>query len=290
MRVLITGARGLVGRALNEYCTLIGDTVLPYDHQSLDISNRKLVRQTLKKDNPDAVINCAAWTNVDSCEHDEKRAYASNTEGPENLALVCAEIKAAFVTISTDYVFDGSKEGYYTQADEPNPESVYAASKLAGEQRATSANSHTLVVRTGYVFGMGGNNFLSSIVERARRGEKLKAIGDSYGTPTYSKDLAVRLREIVGLNIPGVYHVVNDGPGVTFEDFARAAIELDGRPDVEIEAVSTDSLKRPAKRPRNSRLRCLHSEALGLSPLRSWRDALADFVREHGTTIEYEVT
>ena len=134
------------------------------------------VRQTLQKDRPDAVVNCAAWTDVDGCESDQERAFAANAQGPENLANASREIGAVLVTISTDYVFDGRKQGFYTQRDNPNPESVYAASKLEGERRAQLADARTIVVRTGFVFAKGGTNFLSTIIERARRGEKLKAI------------------------------------------------------------------------------------------------------------------
>jgi dTDP-4-dehydrorhamnose reductase len=139
------------------------------------------------------------------------------------------------------------------------------------------ASARTSVVRTGWVFGPGGRNFLSTVVARARRGERLKAISDSWGTPTYAPDLAARLRELAELDLPGVYHVVNAGEGTSFEGFARAAAEEAGVREVEIEAVAMDSLKRPAPRPRNSRLRCLISEAIGLRPLRDWREALREF-------------
>ena len=134
-------------------------------------------------------------------------------------------------------------------------------------------------MRTGYVFGPGGNNFLSRIIEPTRRHEKLKTISDAYGTPTYSRDLAVRLRELAEREVPGVYHVVNSGEGVSFEKFTRQALEIDGRGDVAVEAISVDSLQRPAKRPRNSRLRCLRSEAIGLPPLPNWRSSLEEFVK-----------
>ncbi len=280
MRVLVTGSNGLVGRAVSEYCASIGDSVLAYDHQSLNITDGEQVNQTLLKDRPDAVINCAAWTDVDGCESDEERAYAVNAQGPENLATASRLTNSTLVTISTDYVFDGRKSGFYTQEDEPNPESVYAASKLAGEQRSIKAYPQSIIVRTGYVFGPGGNNFLSTIIVRAKRGEQLKAISDTYGTPTSSHDLASRLRELAELNVSGTYHVVNSGPGVTFAEFTRAALELAGSENVQLEEVSMDSLKRPAKRPRNSRLRCLLSEEMGLMPMRFWRDALAEFVSQ----------
>jgi dTDP-4-dehydrorhamnose reductase len=181
------------------------------------------------------------------------------------------------VTISTDYVFDGKKEGFYTQRDAANPESVYGVSKLAGERWAQLAHARTIVVRTGFVFGPGGKNFLSTVLDRAHRGEQLRAISDAYGTPTYSRHLAMRLRELAQMDLPGFFHVVNAGEGASYEEFARAALKTAAYPPVSIEAVTMGSLRRPAPRPKNSRLKCLLSEAIGLEPLPSWLEALRDF-------------
>ena len=274
----MTGGRGLVGRALTEHCAAVGDEVLSYGHKDLDISDRDAVRQVILGNRPDVVINCAAWTNVDGCESDQERAFAANAAGPENLAAACKEAECIFTTISTDYVFDGAKSGFYTQLDEPNPESVYAASKLEGERLSALAYGGSIIVRTGYVFGPGGINFLSTVVERIKKGERIKAISDAYGTPTYAKDLAVRLRELAQKNVAGIYHVVNSGPGVSFEEFTRKAIALLGNREVVVEAVSSDALNRPAKRPRNSRMRCLLTEKIGLPPLRDFESALEDFL------------
>jgi dTDP-4-dehydrorhamnose reductase len=268
----------MVGRALSDYCRSIGDQVLSYDHRSLDINDREVVLEALKRNKPEAVVNCAAWTDVDGCELDHERAFRVNADGPENLAQASREVNARLVTISTDYVFDGDKEGFYTQRDQPNPQSVYGASKLEGEHKAQLAYARTIVVRTGFVFGPGGTNFLSTVVERARRGEQLKAIVDAYGTPTYSLDLAVRLRELAQLDLPGTFHAVNAGEGVSYEGFARAALNLGGYSSTNLESVATSSLHRPAPRPVNSRLRCLLSEAIGLTPLPLWKDSLRDFV------------
>jgi dTDP-4-dehydrorhamnose reductase len=268
----------MVGRVVQEYCRASGDLVFPYDHQSLDISDSDRVLETLRHDQPEVVINCAAWTDVDGCELNKERAYAANAEGPENLARGSREIAAGFVTISTDYVFDGEKDGFYTQRDQPGPQSIYGLAKLEGERRAQLAYARAIVVRTGFIFGPGGRNFLSTVVERARRGDKLKAIRDAYGTPTYAPDLACRLRELAQQDLPGVFHVLNDGPGVSYEEFARAALDLSGHGATKLESVAMDSLKRPAPRPRNSRLQCLFSEKLGLAPLPFWRDSLKDFV------------
>jgi dTDP-4-dehydrorhamnose reductase len=274
----VTGAGGMVGRAVVEYCGSLGDLVFPHNHQSLDITNFEHLIQVLQRDRPEALINCAAWTDVDGCERDKERAFAANAHGPENLAKASSEIGALPITISTDYVFDGEKEGFYTQRDQPSPQSVYGVAKLEGERRAQSACARTIVVRTGFVFGPGGTNFLSTIVERASRGEKLKAIADSYGTPTYSRDLAVRLRELAQLDLPGIFQVVNAGQGASYEAFARSALDFAGYSSTNLESVATDSLQRSAPRPRNSRLRCLLSEAIGLTPLPVWTDSLKDFV------------
>lgn len=279
MKVLVTGGQGLVGRAVVDYCTAIGDTVVSYGHDTLDITEADSVNKAVASEHPDAIINCAAWTDVDGCEFDHDRAFAANAQGPENLAKASKLYNAAFVTISTDYVFDGSKTGFYTQEDQPNPQSVYAASKLEGERRAQSANQQTIVARTGYVFGLGGRNFLSTVVERARAGETLYVINDSFGTPTYSRDLAVRLRELSGLNHAGIYHVVNVSDGVSFEQFAREAVAIAGINGVDLRTVSMDSLNRPASRPKNSRMRCLLSEELRLSPMSDWRTALREFIQ-----------
>lgn len=274
----------MVGRALSHHCNVQGDTVFAYNHQTLDISNAGLVNATVVDRRPDVVINCAAWTDVDGCEVDHDRALAVNTEGPENLATACRNVGAGLLTISTDYVFDGTKEGFYTQRDDPNPQSFYGVSKLEGERRAQLAFARTIVVRTGFIFGSGGKNFLSTVAERCRRGERLKAISDAWGTPTYAAHLAARLRELAELDLPGVFHVVNSGDGASYEEFTRAALEVAGCDQMNLETVSMRSLNRPAPRPSNSRLKCLLSEAVGLAPLPSWHEALSDFITSQKRT------
>jgi dTDP-4-dehydrorhamnose reductase len=285
-KILITGAGGLVGRASVAHCLAQGDEVVAYPRQSfdsnqaLDIADRAAVERVIGRERPDAVINCAAWTDVDGCESDPEKAERANAFGPENLARACREVGAVFLTISTDYVFDGLKDGFYTQRDEPRPLSVYGRFKLDGERRSQVACARTIVVRTGYIFGPGGRNFLSTVIDRVKRGEKLKAISDCWGTPTYGRDLAVRLRELVELDLPGVFHVVSAGAGASFETFTREALRLvDCEPGL-VESVRMDELVRPAPRPRNSKLKCLLSEAVGLSPLPHWTEGLTHFVTQ----------
>ena len=275
--MLVTGAGGLVGRAVAEYCTVAGEQVTALDHHQLDITDASSVSATINNARPDVVINCAAWTDVDGCESDPIHAEQANARGPELLALSCRAVDALLITISTDYIFDGAKAGFYTQRDQPNPLSVYGSSKLEGERRAQREWARTIVVRSGYIFGTGGTNFLSTVMLRARRGDSLQVIKDMFGTPTYACDLAQRLLRLAQLDLPGTYHVVNSGEGVSFEGFARAAMDLAGISESRLQSVSLAELRRPAPRPLNSRLRCLLSEAIALDPLPNWRDALADF-------------
>jgi dTDP-4-dehydrorhamnose reductase len=284
VKVLVTGAGGLVGRAVSLYCEARGDQVIAADHSCLDITDLDRAKVIINESKPDVVINCAAWTDVDGCELDSKRAFAVNASGPENLALASRSIGAAFLTISTDYIFDGTKPGFYTQRDDPNPQSVYATAKLEGERRAQAAYARTIVVRSGFIFGPGGRNFLSTVVGRLQRNECVKAIFDSFGTPTYAIDLAECLRDLIELDLPGVFHVVNGGEGASYLEFARAVLRVTNR-EGEIESVSDRSLQRPAPRPTNSKLRCLYSEALGLRPLRDWQEALNDYCQTTLATV-----
>jgi dTDP-4-dehydrorhamnose reductase len=278
MKMIVTGSSGLVGRALVSHVAAEGETVVGLDHATLDITNSSAIQSAFTAERPDVVVNCAAWTDVDGCESDRDHAMAANAQGPELLALECRNIGALFITISTDYVFDGAKEGFYTQSDEPNPLSVYGVSKLDGERRAQAAWDRTIIVRSGYIFGSGGTNFLSTLIPRASRGERLTAITDMVGTPTYAADLAARIYDLAHLDRPAIYHVVNAGDGASFADFAACALEKAGLDGDLLQLTTLDSLGRPAPRPRNSRLRCLLSEGLGLEPLPFWQDSLSQFI------------
>ncbi|HEX8161020.1 MAG TPA: dTDP-4-dehydrorhamnose reductase [Pyrinomonadaceae bacterium] len=282
MKVLITGAGGMLARAVALDCRARGDEVFAHDRAGLDITDAARVAEVFARERPEAVINCAAWTDVDGCERDPRRAFKVNSKAVGILAAASRGVAATFVTVSTDYVFPGDKQGFYTQRDDPAPQSHYGRAKLKGERRAQAATARCAVVRSGWIFGAGGRNFLSRVVPLARDGARLSAITDAYGTPTYAGDLAARLRLLAGLDLPGVYHVVNAGEGASFYEFAAAALRAAGLDEAALAPVSMDSLDRPAPRPRNSRLRCLVSEALGLAPLRDWRDALGEFVRGEG--------
>lgn len=280
MKVIVTGARGMVGQAMVRHCLERGARVTALDHIAMDITDESAVADIFDHETPDAVFNCAAWTDVDGCERDAQHAQLANAYGPELLAAACRRHNTSLVTISTDYVFDGEKEGFYTQRDQPVPISVYGATKLAGEQTAQKQWPRTIVVRSGYLFGAGGKNFLATLLSRLRRGENVRAISDMFGTPTYAEHLAARLYTLAERDLPGIYHVVNAGDGASFAQFAQAAAKEANLDRNLITDVSVASLGLPARRPRNSRLRCLLSESIRLEPLPDWQDALVEYIND----------
>ena len=282
MKVLVTGANGMLAKAVIADCLQKGDEVLAFTRQELDISDREDIFEKFTFERPDAVINCAAYTDVDGSETNVERCFGANAAGVENLALGCREIDSAFVTISTDYVFDGEKEGFYTQRDTPNPQSEYGRAKFEGEILAQKAYARSIIVRSGWIYGADGTNFLSVMDQLLENGKSIKVIGDSYGTPTFAVDLAKRLRELVLLDLPCIYHVTNSGSGTSYAGFAEEICKLKNFDLNLVEKVSFSDLKRPAPRPVNSKLACLFSEKLGLDMLPDWKIALAEFLRRKG--------
>lgn len=280
MKVLVTGARGMVARATSEYCRSIGDDVVALARDEMDIADLESVRSLVGEHQPDAIINCAAFTNVDGAETESEAAFDANVLGPKNIALTALEFDCGFVTISTDYVFDGTFDGFYTQRHQPNPQGVYATTKRRGEIEALTANARTIVVRSGWIHGEGGTNFLSVIPELLRDGKQVKAISDSYGTPTFASDLARRLRELAELDMPGIFHVTNAGSGTSYLGFAEKVCEVGGFDTALLTGVSHADLQRPAPRPVSSKLACLYSERLGLSRMPDWEDALKRFIEK----------
>jgi dTDP-4-dehydrorhamnose reductase len=277
---LITGAGGLLGRYMTAHLRELGWHVTALTHPQLDITDEEAVQRSLTTAQPDYVINCVATGNVDLCETEPDWAFAVNESGPRYLARACHEIGAELIHISTDYVFDGTKEGLYTQEDEAHPLSVYGKSKLAGERAVFDELATAYVIRTSWLFGAEGKNFGSRIIEQARAGVKLKGVTDQTSIATYAKDFAARIEEIIERKTYGLYQVTNTGV-MTWYEFGKLALELAGLGDYELEPVSRLDLKQLAPRPKNSAMRCLLSEQIGLPPLRHWRDALTEFVREN---------
>lgn len=276
MKILITGANGMVAQAAIEHCRIIGDDVLSRTRQELDISDRDAVFEELRSSKPDAILNCAAYTDVDGAESNREASRNTNTLGVRYLAEAAKETGARFVTISTDYVFDGSNSGFYVETDAPNPRGVYAETKYDGEQAAATANVRSVIVRSGWIYGHGGTNFLSVMHRLLAEGKKIKAIRDAFGTPTFANDLAKRLREFAAMDeIYGIFHVTNAGDGTSYLGFAQKVCEISGYDKGLIEPVSNSDLKRPAPRPVSSKLGTVFSS---LPQMQDWESALREFL------------
>jgi dTDP-4-dehydrorhamnose reductase len=275
MKILITGANGMVARAAIAHCRSLGDEVIGLTRAELDIANGENVKASMAEHRPDAVLNCAAFTDVDGSESNEKLAFAANADGPENLAIAARETGAKFLTISTDYVFDGEKDGFYFEDDLPRPLSVYGKSKYEGEQRAAAANADSIIVRSGWIYGPGGTNFLSVMPRLLAEGKNLTAVSDSLGTPTYAVDLVSRMREIIELDGGGTFHITNTGDGTTYYGYGSKICEIKGYDPSRLTPITDAELKRPAQRPANSRLA---SSIKDLEPLPLWSDSLKAYL------------
>lgn len=281
MKILITGANGMVARAAIRHCEQIGDDVIALTRQRLDIANRDAVFESIQTHRPDAILNCAAYTDVDGAEANPDASRNANTLAVGHLAEAAKETGSRFVTISTDYVFDGRNPGFYLETDQPNPRGVYAVTKYEGELAAAKMNSASIIVRSGWIYGLGGTNFLSVMHKLLADGKQIKSIRDAYGTPTFANDLAKRLREFAAIQgVDGIFHVTNSGDGTSYLGFAEKVCEIGGFDKALIEPVSNNDLKRPAPRPVSSKLASVRMNEIGLAALQDWESALAEFLTE----------
>jgi dTDP-4-dehydrorhamnose reductase len=253
--------------------------VVAADLGDFDVTDAGAVRDALRASAPDAVINCAAWTDVDGAETHRAQAFAVNASGAGNVARAAAETGARLLHVSTDYVFDGSKDGPYEEGDDPRPLNAYGESKLAGEREVAAAGGRALVARTAWLYGHGGRNFVDTVLSRARRGEPLRIVSDQVGPPTSARDLAVILAELLPTKATGIVHATNSG-SCSWYELGRRALDFAGLSGVEVRAVPSSEFPRPAARPANSVLRLDRLVALtGWLP-RPWDEALMDHIRK----------
>ena len=272
MRIVITGSAGQLGRALQT--VLQGEELLLLDLPQHDLTDYAATQHTISGFQPHTVIHAAAFTNVDQCELQPETAYKGNALATQNVALACRTCKAAMVYISTDYVFDGAKGEPYWEWDHPNPQSVYARSKLAGEYVTQSILHRFYVVRTAWLYGRGAKNFVTSVLRLAAERDQLQYVTDEVGSPTYAPDLAKALSKLIVRPIYGIYHLTNAGVCSRYE-WAKAILELTGRPDYPI--LPMQGYKRTAKVPARSELRNLAAATQFGITMRPWREALADY-------------
>ncbi|MCL6581677.1 MAG: dTDP-4-dehydrorhamnose reductase [Firmicutes bacterium] len=275
MRVVVLGAGGMLGR---DVVRVLGGCheVTAATRRDCDVTDLDQVVGLVRRVGPDVVINAAAFTKVDACETETATAYAVNALGARNAAVASRRVGAALVHFSTDYVFDGLKGAPYDEFDPPAPLSVYGRSKLAGESLVRSLCPEHYIVRTQWLYGRGGTNFVATIRRLARGGAQLRVVDDQFGSPTWTQDLAAAVARLIERPRYGTYHLTNSGECSWFE-FAQ---EIVGRVGLEghLLPVSSSELDRPARRPAYSVLDNLVWRLEGEPPLRHYREALAEFL------------
>jgi dTDP-4-dehydrorhamnose reductase len=274
MKVLITGASGQLGRDLQQHCEAHGDEVVAATHATLDVGDRDAVYQAITGVRPDVVLHAAAYTAVDACEGDPDTAYRVNALGSRWVADASRRAGAFLVTMSTDYVFDGTKDDPYVEWDTPNPQSVYGRSKWGGEVETMSHAPDAAVVRTSWVSGEHGHNMVRTVLRLAERPE-LAFVDDQRGSPSFCADLAVGIRRLAAARLPGLYHMTNQG-AVTWYEFVRAILSAAGHDPGKVRPIKTDELDppRPAPRPANSVLDNAALRLAGMPLLPHYRDSL----------------
>jgi len=276
--LLIAGVYGQLGRALDQLASRRGLSVAGCDLDSLDIRDAAAVSELIGRLEPRVVINCAAFTAVDDCETDEATAFAINGTAVGHLAAGCNAAGSALVQISTDYVFDGIAGRPYSESDPVAPTSAYGRSKLEGERRAADAARH-LIVRTAWMYGHGGRNFVEAIRRQIDNGaSSLRVVADQIGSPTYCDDLAEALLDLIDVGALGMVHAANRGL-TSWHGFAEEIVRQLGV-DVTIAAVATSDYPRPARRPPFSVLDTARLEALIGRRMPSWQDALSRYLRD----------
>ncbi len=278
MRILVIGATGMLGHALlpvlrkRHLVTGLGSA-------DCDVRDARVVSETVRRHRPELAINLAAFTDVDGCEKDSTKAEQVNGIGAGNIARACSESGAAMLHISSDYVFDGGKPGPYFEDDAPNPISAYGHSKLLGEQQVIASLDRHFIVRTSWLFGMHGKNFVETILKIARQKSELRVVDDQRGSPTYTCHLAERLAELIATREYGIYHVTGAGNCSWFE-FAQSIIELSRIEGVRVAPVSSKEYVRPARRPANSVLANRHLSELNIGLAPHWKDGLQSYLAE----------
>jgi dTDP-4-dehydrorhamnose reductase len=274
VRLLVTGAGGQLGQDVA--AAFAGHEVAAPAHAQLDVTDRDQVLGVITSFRPQAIVHCAAWTAVDACEADPDRAYAANALAVRHVAEGARRTGAHVCHISTDYVFDGTKASPYHEWDTPRPQSVYGASKLAGEREL---DADATIVRTSWVCGFGGANMVKTILRIAAQQPNLAFVDDQRGHPTFTADLALAVRRLVVDRRPGVFHVTNQG-AVSWYEFAREVLSAAGLDPARVAPIATHELDppRPAPRPANSVLDNAAWRLSGLPALRDFREPLAELV------------
>lgn len=283
MKIMIIGAGGQLG---SELINMVQeDIVIPLTRHDLEMTDYRQVNDVISSNTPDIVINTAAYHRVDECEDNVEKAFSVNAFAVRTLSNICAEMNATLVHFSTDYVFGGEKQVPYMENDMPNPLSVYAASKLAGEYFARNICRRHFVVRTCGLYGAKGisgkgGNFVEMMLRLAREQKPIKVVTDQIVTPTFARELAVSVSKLIRTREYGLYHITNDG-GCSWYEFAKTIFDLTGiRAD--LSPVTAEEFGAKARRPAYSVLENRNLRALGIDNMRPWKEALKEYLMEKG--------
>lgn len=283
MKIVITGAGGQLGKELVRILKETDYTVFPYSKKQVDIANRSQIKEMMEKVRPDYLINTAAYTQVDLCETELEKAYLINGIGTYYLAHEAREKKAKFFHISTDYVFNGEKHEPYTEEDFTDPRTVYGKSKQLGEELALATYENTTIIRTSWLYGHDGNNFVNTIKKLADYSQKIRVVHDQYGCPTFAKDVGIALKQLL-TKPAGIYHVTNNGNCSWFE-LANEIISFLNK-KVDIIPVSSKEYGLKTPRPMYSVLCSKKLNSSGIF-LRNWKDGLCEYLKKEADNIDY---
>lgn len=285
MKVLVTGASGQLGKDIVAKLKHSGHEVVATDRETLDITDAAACQLFLQQSRPEAVLHCAAYTAVDRAEEEVELAYVVNTAGTRNMVVASERVGAKFCYISTDYVFNGCSDSPYHEYDNTNPQSIYGKSKRAGEQLVQTLSSRYFIVRTSWVFGLHGHNFVKTMLRLGQERDEIRVVHDQKGSPTYTVDLTQFLLQLIATEQYGIYHASNSDTCTWYEFaseiFAEAGEILNHPLKAKLIPCTTEEFPLPAPRPMNSVMEHLSIRNSGFKDLRSWQEALRDFLQHY---------
>lgn len=277
MKILVTGCNGQLGRAVNEqYAGNENVELINTDVDQLDITNVDDVLKMVKGVKPDVILNCAAHTNVNLCESQQDLAYRINAIGPRNLSIAAADVDAKMVQVSTDYVFAGDGNRPYTEFDPTDPQSMYGATKLAGEQFVQQFAKRYFIIRTAWLYG-DGKNFVKTMLQLSENNDNVRVVGDQLGTPTSAAELARMIKYLIPTDNYGIFHGTCEGV-CSWADFTKEIFRLAGK-KTEVEYITTDEFPTPAKRPAYSVLENYMLKLTTDYSFAQWEDAIAEYMK-----------
>ena len=277
MKVLVTGVKGQLGYDVVKDLEKRGHQPIGVDRDEMDLMDNEAIRTFIMNLRPEAIIHCAAYTAVDKAEEEVETCYQINAEAVKVISECAKELDVKLIYISTDYVFDGTKEGEYVETDLPNPINVYGASKLKGEEYVQTLLEKYYIVRISWVFGVNGNNFIKTMRRLGSERDELNIINDQVGSPTYTADLAPLLVDMMETDKYGIYHATNEETCSWYE-FANEIFKQSGI-EVKTNPITTDQYPTAAKRPMNSRMSKAKLKANGFNLLPTWQEALAHYLK-----------